>query len=139
MTSGRSTRTDPESMERAATPPRPSRARAFRELLAGLARLEGVRGGLIVTPDGLVITAELPPRSPEEALAALGATLGRELELGADRLGHGPFRTALFATDDGTLFVGGSPIGFVIVLGNRSVDAASVRMALAKALDRLRP
>ena len=73
------------------TVPRPSsRAQAFRETLFELIRLDGVRGGLIVTPDGLVITSELPPRFPVEALAALAATLGRELELGASRLERAP-------------------------------------------------
>jgi len=102
------------------TVPRPSsRAQAFRETLFELIRLDGVRGGLIVTPDGLVITSELPPRFPVEALAALAATLGRELELGASRLERGAFRTALFSADDGTVFIGGSPVGYVTLVADR--------------------
>lgn len=118
--------------------PRPSRAHAFRETLNELARLDGVRGGLIVTPDGLVITSELPPRFPVEALAALAATLGRELELGASRLERGAFRTALFSADDGTVFVGGSPVGFVTLVADRNVNNEGVRTALGRAVDRLR-
>jgi predicted regulator of Ras-like GTPase activity (Roadblock/LC7/MglB family) len=114
-----------------------SRSREIRELLAGLSGLNHVRGGLIVTPDGLVITADLPPRSPMEPLAALGATLGRELELGAERLGRGEFKTALFSADDGTIFVGGSRLGFVVLLADLNVDVCSVRSALGQALDRL--
>ena len=87
--------TPADSTPSGATAPRASRAQAFRETLSDLTRLDGVRGGLIVTPDGLVITSELPPRFPVEALAALAATLGRELELGASRLERGAFRTAL--------------------------------------------
>src|SRR5881296_4760281 len=64
----------------AAAAPRPPRARVFKEILASLSKVASIRGGLLVTPDGLVITAQLPPRSQVEALAALGATLGRELE-----------------------------------------------------------
>jgi predicted regulator of Ras-like GTPase activity (Roadblock/LC7/MglB family) len=118
-------------------PRRPLRARAFEEIVASLATIASVRGVLIVTPDGLVITASLPPRSPVEALAALGATLGRELEVGAARLGRGPLRAAVFVADHGMLFVGASRIGFVIVLGDGSAPAASVQVALAGALDRL--
>lgn len=92
----------------------------------------------MVTPDGLVIASELPPQSPVEALSALGATLGRELELGADRLGRGEFKTALFSADDGTVFVGGSPVGFLVLLADPNVDTASVLTALRQALDRLR-
>ncbi len=122
---------------RLAARPRPSRARVFKEILASLSHLARVQGGLLVTPDGLVITADLPPRSQVEALAALGATLGRELELGAARLGHGAFRMALFAAESGTLFVGASRLGFLILLGDRNADMASVRVALSRALDHL--
>ena len=120
-----------------ATAARPSRAQAFRETVFELIRLDGVRGGLIVTPDGLVITSELPPRFPVEALAALAATLGRELELGATRLERGAFRTALFAADDGTVFVGGSPVGYLTLVADRNVNAEAVRAALGRAVDRL--
>jgi predicted regulator of Ras-like GTPase activity (Roadblock/LC7/MglB family) len=120
-----------------ATAARPSRAQAFREAVFELIRLDGVRGGLIVTPDGLVITSELPPRFPVEALAALAATLGRELELGATRLERGAFRTALFAADDGTVFVGGSPVGYLTLVADRNVNAEAVRAALGRSVDRL--
>lgn len=123
--------------ETAAGGPRPSRAQEFRQILFDLVRMDGVRGGLMVTPDGLVITSELPQRFPVEALAALAATLGRELEVGAERLGRGGFQTALFSSDDGTVFLGGSPVGYLILLGDRNVNLASVRMALRKGVDRL--
>jgi len=117
--------------------PRVSRAREFREVLGELSGLAGVRGGLIVTPDGLVVTADLPPRIPAEALAALAATLGRELEVGAQQLGRGAFKTAFFSADNGTVFVGGSPIGFLILVTDAGADPASVTLALRKALARL--
>ena len=114
------------------------RAQAFRETLFELIRLDGVRGGLIVTPDGLVINSELPPRFPVEALAALAATLGRELELGASRLDRGAFRTAFFSADDGTVFLGGSPVGYVTLVADRNVNIDAVRTALGRSVDRLR-
>ncbi len=137
MADQRSVGQDARSSEPAAATPRPPRARVFKEILASLSKVASIRGGLLVTPDGLVITTDLPPRSQVEALAALGATLGRELELGSARLARGAFRMALFAADNGTLFVGGSRVGFLILLGERNADMASVRMALARALDHL--
>ena len=118
-------------------PAQPSRARVFKEIVASLSTAASIRGGLLVTPDGLVIIADLPPRSQVEALAALGATLGRELEVGSARLGRGTFRMAVFAADGGTLFVCCSRPGFLILVGDRNVDVTSVRMALGRALDRL--
>ena len=126
-----------EGVRPPARSPALSRARAFREILSSLAKLGGVRGGLIVTPDGLVITSELPARSAAEPLAAVGAALGRELELGAEHLGRGEFRTALFSADDGTILVGGSLVGFLILLSDPSADIAAVRTALRQAAGRL--
>jgi predicted regulator of Ras-like GTPase activity (Roadblock/LC7/MglB family) len=122
---------------KAAPSERSSRSRKIREAVAKLTGIEHVRGSLMVTPDGLVITADLPAGSPLESLAALGATLGRELELGAERLGRGTFKTALFSAADGTIFVGGSPLGFVLLLADARADVSSVRSALGQALDRL--
>jgi len=116
---------------------RPLRARAFKEIVASLATVASVRGVLIVSPDGLVIAASLLPGSPVEALAALGATLGRELEVGSARLGRAPLTTAVFIADHGTLLVGASHIGFVIVLGDGSAPVVSIQAVLADALDRL--
>lgn len=106
-------------------------------MLAELSALDRVRGGLMVTPDGLVITSSLPAAFPVESLAALGATLGRELELAAERLERGGFRMAAFTATEGTLFIGGSPIGFLILVGEQGADPAGVRRGLGQALARL--
>jgi predicted regulator of Ras-like GTPase activity (Roadblock/LC7/MglB family) len=117
--------------------PRTSRAQQFKEILGKLGQLAGVRGGLIVTSDGFVITADLPPRISVEALAALAATLGRELELALDQPARGTFRTACFSTDAGAIFLGGSPIGFVMLLADADAKPAAVSPALREAVARL--
>ena len=113
---------------------RSSRAREFRRILAEMLRIDRVRGGLVVAADGLVITSSVPRNIAIEPLAALTATLGRELEAGGDRLKRSTFHTALFSADDGTLFLGACPVGFVVVLGDREVNVGLVQWALRKAL-----
>jgi len=116
------------------TPTRAARAREFRRILAEMLRIDRVRGGLVVAADGLVIAASLPRGVAAEPLAALAATLGRELEVGADRLKRTPFQTALFSSDNGTIFLGSSAVGFVVVLGDKEVNVGLVQWALRKAL-----
>ena len=106
----------------------------MRDIVQTLARLHGAKGALIVAPDGFVIAAEVPQSVAVESLAALAATLGRDLELGASRLGRSAFQTALFSADDGTLFLATSPIGFVVVLAEPQANLQSVRAALAEAV-----
>src|ERR1044072_8064752 len=102
-----------------------ARARAFRRILAEMLKIDRVRGGLVVAADGLVIEASAP--------LALAATLGRELEVGADRLKRTPFQAALFSADNGTVFLGSSPVGFVVVLGDKEVNIGLVQWALRQA------
>ena len=111
-----------------------SRGRQVRDIVQTIARLPGVKGALIVAPDGFVIAAEVPEGVAVESLAALAATLGRDLEVGATRLGRGAFQTALFSADDGTLFLATSPIGFVVALAEPQASLQSVRGTLAEAV-----
>ena len=115
----------------------PSRAERVRSLLAEVASLDRVKGGVLVAPDGFVIAAQLPPDIPADPFAAVAATLGRELELGADRLSRGMVGTAFFSADDGTLFLGGSPVGFLAVLTDRDADIPRMRETVKRMLDAL--
>ena len=111
-----------------------SRGRHVRDIVQELKRLHWVRGALIVAPDGFVISADLPPSLAVDSLAALTATLGRELETSAARLGRPSFSTALFSADDGTMFLAGSRIGYVVVLADQQVNIEAIRGALTDAV-----
>jgi predicted regulator of Ras-like GTPase activity (Roadblock/LC7/MglB family) len=87
-----------------------------------------------VAPDGFVIAADTPAGVALDPLAALAATLGRDLELGATRLGRGAFQTALFSADDGALFLAVSRIGFVVLLAESQINIQAIRAALEEAV-----
>ncbi len=110
-----------------------SRAAAFRDALEDLAGLDHVRGGALVAPDGFVIAAELPQGIEIDAVAALVATLGRQLELGAARLGRGALAIAQFSAEGGALLLCETPVGFLVVLGDRHVTIGPLRAALRRA------
>jgi predicted regulator of Ras-like GTPase activity (Roadblock/LC7/MglB family) len=111
-----------------------SRGRQVRDIVQTVARQASVKGALIVAPDGFVIAAEVPESIAVEPLAALAATLGRDLEVGASRLGRRAFQTALFSADDGTLFLATSPIGLVVALAEPQASLPAVGAALAEAV-----
>lgn len=116
----------------------PAHGRDFRYVLGELVKLEHVRGGLVVAPDGLVIAAALPTEIAVEPLSALAATLGHELELRGPRLRRGTFLMAHFAAGDGTVFLGGTPVGFIVLLGDAEVNRDKVRFAMRTAMDTVR-
>jgi predicted regulator of Ras-like GTPase activity (Roadblock/LC7/MglB family) len=118
----------------AAPPSAASAGRDFRELLRGLIRIEHVQGGLIVATDGLVIAAEMPAGIQVEPLSALAATLGRELELRSPSLKRGAFVIASFESERGLVFLGTTPIGFLVMVAaaeGRATVRAAFRQALA--------
>ena len=115
--------------------PGPSlRATRVRRILARLGRVDGVRGGLIVAPDGFLIATTVSAGGDVDALAALTATLGRELELGVNRLEQGVFDAAVFTAADGTLVLGGSAVGYLAVVAARAADVGRIRAEMKRAL-----
>jgi predicted regulator of Ras-like GTPase activity (Roadblock/LC7/MglB family) len=121
-------------MSAVAVDARPELGRDLRRLLAELLKLEHIIGGLVVAPDGLVIAADLPQEIEAEPLSALAATLGRELELRGPRLRRGTFPMAQFASVSGAIFLGSTPVGFIVLLGEPRADWDTTRAALRRAV-----
>jgi predicted regulator of Ras-like GTPase activity (Roadblock/LC7/MglB family) len=93
---------------------------------------------LLVAPDGLIIAAALPRDIPVESVSALTATLGRELELRGPRLRHGTFLMAHFVADEGTVFLGSTPIGFIVLLADARANRDALRHALRETIGVIR-
>lgn len=114
------------------------RGRDLRALLHELLQLPHVRGGALVGADGLLIAAELPGELRVEALAALAATLGRELELRGPRLRRGTFVLADFGGERGHLLLAAAAVGFIVLITDPEVERERVRRALHGAVDAVR-
>jgi predicted regulator of Ras-like GTPase activity (Roadblock/LC7/MglB family) len=112
--------------------------RDLRRVLDDLCALAQVRGGLVVAPDGLVIAARLPGNESVEALSALGASLGRELELDGARMRRGGFLLAQFRGDGGAILLGATPVGYVMLLADPDADRDRLRQALRAAVESVR-
>jgi predicted regulator of Ras-like GTPase activity (Roadblock/LC7/MglB family) len=109
--------------------------RDVRVVLQRLVETDGVRGALLVAPDGLVIASALRDTIAVEAISALAATLGRELETGGRRTDPDEaVGVAQFNSDGGTLYLGSTAIGFVAILATDGADrsrlGADVREAV---------
>ncbi|MGH7313805.1 MAG: hypothetical protein ACREJV_11570 [Candidatus Rokuibacteriota bacterium] len=128
--------TPPTGAARTSVDPRPSLDLDL--VLADLARLEHVQGGLVISPDGRVMAIRLPREIPVEPLAALATTLGRDLELRGPRVRRGTFLMAHVAAGDGTVFVCGTPVGFIVLLADGDMNREAVRHALRAAMNALR-
>jgi predicted regulator of Ras-like GTPase activity (Roadblock/LC7/MglB family) len=120
--------------------PRPPGAgdRDVRPVVDALRHVPGVRGSLLVATDGLVIAARVPGGMATDALAALAATLGRELEVGGPPLRRGQLHLAQLTAADGLVLLAGTPIGFLVVVAEPDVDREAVRQAVRRAGEDIR-
>jgi predicted regulator of Ras-like GTPase activity (Roadblock/LC7/MglB family) len=123
---------------RAAVAPLAAPAFDFRRLLLDLSRIDHVRGSLAVTLDGRLIDAVLPGEIAVQPISALAATLGRDLELQGPRVHRGALLMAHVASEEGTVFLGGTPVGLIVVLGGAQVNRDRVRLALRTAMETVR-
>jgi len=121
-------------MSTAAIVTRPAGGRDLQGVLAELLKLDHIIGGFVVAPDGLLIAADLPREVEAEPLSALAAALGRELELRGPRLRRRQFPTAQFASVSGSAFLGSTPVGYIVLLGDPRADWETVRLGLRGAL-----
>ncbi|HSF04867.1 MAG TPA: hypothetical protein VLG10_03680 [Methylomirabilota bacterium] len=128
--------TPPPRAAKAAVEPRPNLD--LELVLADLTRLEHVKGGLVVSPDGRVMAVRLPREIAAEPLASLAITLGRDLELRAPRVRRGTFLMAHVAAGEGTVFLCGTPVGFIVLLAEAEVNRENVRHALLAAMNAVR-
>lgn len=128
--------TPPPSAANVAVEPRPNLD--LELVLIDLTRLEHIKGGLVVAPDGRVMAARLPREIAVEPLAALAITLGRDLELRAPRVRRGAFLMAHVAAGEGTVFLCGTAVGFIVLLAEAEVNRENVRHALLAAMNAVR-
>jgi predicted regulator of Ras-like GTPase activity (Roadblock/LC7/MglB family) len=116
----------------------PSRGRYVRDVVQQLLKLRSIRGALLVAPDGFLISADMRESAAVEPLAAMAARFGRELEATATRMGRASFSTAMFAAEDGAMFVAAAPIGYIVVLADQQADLETIRTAVEEAVALIR-
>jgi predicted regulator of Ras-like GTPase activity (Roadblock/LC7/MglB family) len=120
------------------TPPSSPPTLDLDVVLTDLARLDHIQGGLVVSPDGRVMAIHLPQDIAVEPLAALAATLGRDLDLRTSRGRRGTFLMAHVAAGDGTVFLCDTPAGFIVLLAEADVNREAVRHALRATMNLVR-
>jgi predicted regulator of Ras-like GTPase activity (Roadblock/LC7/MglB family) len=100
--------------------------RDLRGVLGRVAATDGVQAALLVAPDGLIIASAVRDELAVDAISALAATLGRELERRAAPSADGPLGIAQFASERGTFFLGATAIGFVVVLADARAQGTTL-------------
>lgn len=108
----------------------------MREILRRLNGVHGIRGSLVVTPDGLPIATELPGLEAE-ATAGLGACMGKMITEWAEGIDASRVVFGMMDSKDARLFI--SPIvwGFLVAVADKSCPLGEARLEVRMAAERL--
>ena len=109
----------------------------MHEVLQRLNRIEGIKGSLVVTPDGLPIAVDLPADYDPETAAGLGAAMGKMVTDWAGSAGAGKISVGMIEAKFARLFVSAITWGFVIAVAEKQCALGEARLEMRAAASKL--
>jgi len=109
----------------------------MREVLQRLNAVNGMKGSLVVTPDGLPIATDLPAALEIEATAGLGACMGKMITGWAGQTGMKEVALGMLETGKSRLFVSAITWGFLVAVAEKRCPLGEARLEMRNAAARL--
>ncbi len=109
----------------------------MREVLRRLNGMSGMRGSLVVSPDGLPIASDLPANLEMETTAGLAACMGKMLTDWASKMGAGKMAVGMMDTKAARLFVSAISWGFLVGVADKRCPLGEARLEMRSAAARL--
>jgi predicted regulator of Ras-like GTPase activity (Roadblock/LC7/MglB family) len=109
----------------------------MREVLQRLNMVQGLKGSLVVTPDGLPIAAELPASWDKETAAGLGGIIGRMLSEWTEEVKAGKVTLGLLEAKDARLFFAPVAWGYLVAITEKQCPLGEMRLEMKVATDNL--
>jgi len=105
----------------------------MRNILRRLNSVSGMRGSLVVTPDGLPIAVDLPSDMPVEAAAGLSASIGKMLADWSDTTGAGAMKIGMIEAQQARLFVSHINWGYLVAIAEKHCPLGEARIEMRTA------
>ncbi len=111
------------------------------EIIAILRRLnttEGIKGSLLITPDGMPVTSLLDSSQDEETLAAISSSIYLSINKSMEKLSIGGVTRYVLCSEFGKTFIVGLGGMILIVLAKPSIQIARINVAIFQAANSIR-
>jgi len=114
-------------------------SQALKRILADISRVEGVKGVIVVSKDGLVLDAVVPSKdvSTEEISAAVSQIVSVAGKLGKD-FGIGNTDIITLEYDNGRIMVGDIGDNFILVVADKSALVGMIRNEIKRQRDKIK-
>ncbi len=112
---------------------------ALRKILTDLTRLDGVKGVVVVSKDGMVLDAVVPQRDfdAEDLGAAVSGIMNGVVKIGGQFELGGP-KIITMEYEDGMIVTGDLGENFVLVIADKSAMVGMIRNEIKRQRDRLK-
>ena len=110
----------------------------MEKVLEGLNSVAGVRGSMVMTPEGVIAGSRLPEEIPEEAVAAISAHMIKTGDSSLQGLGFGEFNRLILTCVHGRLVFVNMGIGYLVVIANQGIDLRQILIEIDSAARRLK-
>lgn len=110
----------------------------MNDILEELNDRVGIKGSLVVTEDGIIITSAFRAPSDEERVAALAHSIISSSKTALLRCGLKGFSRCELTADYGKMIILDLGVSFLVVVTDRKVDFASAIVDIQSAAKRIR-
>ncbi len=107
-------------------------------ILNQLNSTEGIKGSLIITPDGMPVTSQLPDNQDEETLAAVSSSIFLAISKSMEKLNTGGVIRYVLNAEFGRTFLVDLDKMILIILAEKDIKLAKVNVAIFQAANAIR-
>ncbi len=110
----------------------------MREVLLNLNKELGVKGSMVVTRDGVVVAAEIPPPLNSDQVAAIASNTIQRINASLRELGAQSFSRFLFNSTYGKMIFSETGDAYLVVVLDKHINIDFTMLAVASAARKIR-
>jgi predicted regulator of Ras-like GTPase activity (Roadblock/LC7/MglB family) len=109
-----------------------------RDVLVALADVPGVRGSMVVTPDGMVVDSRLGRTLKQEVVGAMAAGAIQGTRRAIDKAGLPGFESFSLVSTHGKMIIADTGTAFLVVVLDRNIDLGHAELEIRSAVRKVR-
>jgi len=110
----------------------------MKKILAELNQEVGVRGSMVVTPDGIVVASDLGVGLQEDLVAAIASSAIQSIKRALADLGHEGLQQMIINSAHGKLVFVDIGVGYLVVVLDKRLNMDLTQIAISGAAYRIR-
>ncbi len=113
--------------------------KTFKDALADLKAMKGIRASAIITRDGLFIIGDVPSEMHAESFAAMTATMSSAAEVSMSEMGQGIPKHVIAESDNAKIVATGAGVKMLlVVIADPTVKLDPILSKMKEAADKIK-